>query len=180
MLLLAVLLIVLWAFGERAVLALRYDRLPLADGEWWRLLTGHLVHGGLQHLLLNLAGLAVIVLLFPNEYSPREWFLIGLTSALAIGAGLWWLSPEVSWYVGLSGVLHGVLAAGALAWWRSQTRLLAGLLTAVLVVKLGWEHWQGGLGWSGNLPTIVNAHLYGALGGGLAAALLVLWHRRAR
>ncbi len=178
MLLLAILLVVLWASEERSVPALRYERAGLAAGELWRVITGHLVHASLQHLLLNLAGLGLVVLLFPNEYSPREWFLVGVVSSLTIAAGLWWLDPEVGWYVGLSGVLHGVLAAGALAWWRSQTRLLAGLLTAVLVVKLLWEHWQGPLGWSGDLSVIVNAHLYGAVGGGLTAALLILRRQR--
>ena len=32
--------------------------------------------------------------------------------ALAISSGLWWLSPRVTWYVGASGVLHSVMAAG--------------------------------------------------------------------
>jgi len=35
-----------------------------------------------------------------------------LSGALGISSALWWLSPRVSWYVGASGVLHAVMAAG--------------------------------------------------------------------
>ena len=44
---------------------------------------------------------------------PVEWCAIVLSGALAISSGLWWLSPRVGWYVGASGVLHSVMAAGA-------------------------------------------------------------------
>jgi rhomboid family GlyGly-CTERM serine protease len=165
----------LWAVGDQVLDGLRYERGALANGQLWRVITGHLVHASASHLALNLAGLALMVALFPGEYSRREWCLVGFASAFAISAGLWWLQPQVHWYVGLSGVLHGVLAAGALGWWRTQPRLLAGALTAVLLLKLVWEQWHGALGWSGDLTVIVDAHLYGALGGGVAGGCLMLW-----
>ena len=76
------------------------------------------------------------------------------------------------WYVGLSGVLHGALAAGAVAWWRYESKLLALLLSAIFAGKLAWEQWHGALPLSGDLPVVVDAHLYGALGGALAGVLL--------
>jgi hypothetical protein len=36
-----------------------------------------------------------------------------------------------------------------------------------------WEQWRGALPLSGDLNVIVNAHCYGALGGVLAALLLM-------
>lgn len=173
-----------WLVGLGALLAvltladsglwldLRYERFGIVVGEIWRLATGHLVHADIRHLLLNLAGLVVVALLFPGEYSPREWAFVGLASAAAVTAGLWWLNPEVDWYVGLSGVLHGLLAAGTLAWWRSQPPGLALALTAILAGKLAWEQAQGALVWSGDLPVIVDAHLWGAAGGFAAALVL--------
>lgn len=170
--LLTVVVVVLWSLGDGPTFALRYDRPLLEAGEFWRVLTAHLVHVDLRHLSLNLAGLAVVALLFPAEYSAREWFLIGVGSALVIAGGLWWLNPELSWYVGLSGVLHGALAAGALGWWFSQPRWLAAGLTAILCIKLAWEQAYGALDWSGGLAVIVDAHLYGAAGGLLVALLM--------
>ncbi|MEQ1582299.1 MAG: rhombosortase [Steroidobacteraceae bacterium] len=168
----AVVLVLLWAGGGPILDGLRYERTAIAAGEFWRVLSGSLVHASGQHLLLNLAGLALVSLLFPGEYSRREWLLIGLASSIAIAAGLWWGNPEVEWYVGLSGVLHGILAAGAIAWWQSRLRSLAILLAAILVAKLAGEQWFGAIGWSGDLNVIVDAHLYGTVGGAAAGAIL--------
>jgi rhomboid family GlyGly-CTERM serine protease len=153
--------------------ALRYEREAILQGEWWRLLTGHLVHFDLHHLLLNLAGLALIAALFPSEYSMGSWLLIVLTSVLAIDVGFFYLRPSLVWYVGASGALHGALAAGAIKWWREQPRWLAGALTAILLGKLAWEQTHGGLPLSGSMPVVVDAHLFGTAGG--ACAALALW-----
>jgi rhomboid family GlyGly-CTERM serine protease len=168
----AALLVLLWLGGGPVVEALRFERTAIAAGELWRLVSGNLVHASGQHLILNLAGLGLMALLFPGEYSRGEWSLIGLTSAMSIAAGLWWGSPEVGWYVGLSGVLHGLIAAGAIAWWRSRLRRMAMMLTAVLVAKLVGERLFGAIGWSGGLNVIIDAHLYGALGGAMAGVIL--------
>lgn len=154
--------------------ALRYERAAIAAGEYWRLVTGHLVHGGWRHLLLNLAGLALMRLLFPRGYSGLEWCVIGLASLLAIDIGFWWLEPQLQWYVGLSGVLHGLLAAGAMAWWRIESKILAAALSSILIGKLCWEQLQGALPLSGGMPVIVDAHLYGAVGGLMAGVALHL------
>ncbi len=177
-LLLAVLLVLIGALGEGGIDTLQYARDGIAQGQLWRLATGHLTHADPVHLLLNLAGLVVVVLLFPGEFSVRGWLIVGIAALLAVDAGLWWFNPEVTWYVGLSGVLHGILAAGAVAWWKSQPPYLAALLTGLLLLKLGWEHWQGALGWSGGLPVIVDAHLYGAVGGAVAGLAMMAGRRR--
>lgn len=169
-------IIVLAAFGEAAREALRYQRDALLERhQYWRLFTAHLVHGSWQHTWLNLAGLGLIAALFRSTYSVAQWCWIALASGLCIDAGLLLLMPQLQWYVGLSGVLHGLLAAGAVAWWRLEDRRMAAALSAILVGKLFWEQWQGALPLSGDLNVIVNAHLYGAVGG-LAVGLAVLKH----
>jgi rhomboid family GlyGly-CTERM serine protease len=158
--------------GEPVRLALRYERSAILAGEFWRLATGHLVHSSVAHLLLNLAGLGLIASLFPRDYSLRQWLLILAASAASIDAGLVFYQPQLQWYVGLSGVLHGALAAGAVAWWRHETKLLALALSVIFGAKLAWEQVQGALPFSGDMAVIVDAHLYGAAGG-LVAALLI-------
>jgi rhomboid family GlyGly-CTERM serine protease len=171
--LLGLLIVVLVSLsGEAAREALRYERAAVLDGEYWRLITGHFVHGSGQHLLLNLAGLVAIGALFPRSYSVKGWLLIMLFSIAAIGAGFVFYQPQLAWYVGFSGVLHGALSAGAIAWWRSESKPLALALTALLVGKLAWEQWHGALPFSGDMPVVVDAHLYGAIGGVLAASIL--------
>src|SRR6202046_2877977 len=99
--------------GDSVSQLLRYDRSAIAAGGWWRLLTAHIVHLDVHHLILNELGLVLMWSLFEQDYDPVEWCVIVMSGALAISSGLWWLSPGVSWYVGASGVLHSVMAAGA-------------------------------------------------------------------
>ena len=166
-----VLLLVLQGGGATAQLALRYDRAGLAAGQWWRLLTGHLIHLGYEHALLDLAGLALLWALFARDFTLRGWLLIILSSVAGIDAGLWLLSLTTTWYVGSSGVLHAVLAAGTCAhlWRREPDRWVLALF---LVGKLVYEQSQGALPLTAGGSVIVDAHLYGAASGALAAVLL--------
>ena len=118
-----------------------------------------------------MVGVGLIAGLFSRDYSFRQWLWILLLSLAAIDVGFVFFEPQLDWYVGLSGVLHGALAAGAVAWWCHERRLLRRSLTAVLVGKLAWEQWHGALPLSGDMPVIVDAHLYGAIGGLIAALL---------
>jgi rhomboid family GlyGly-CTERM serine protease len=157
--------------GEAGRALLRYDRGGLAAGQWWRLLTTHVVHLDIRHALLNSLGLALMWALFARNYSPRQWVPIVLGAMAAIDAGLWLCDSTVLWYVGSSGALHGVMAAGALAQMRRGERsgwVLAGLLAG----KLAYEHWLGALPFSGSDTVVVSAHLYGVIGGAAVAAFL--------
>jgi rhomboid family GlyGly-CTERM serine protease len=113
--LLAALLLGLSMFEASVNVLLRFDREGVARGEIWRLASGHFVHLDWQHAALNVAALALIVALFGPLFTPVGWLLLTGCSIAVIDAGLWWLEPEIGWYVGLSGVLHGLLAAAALA-----------------------------------------------------------------
>jgi rhomboid family GlyGly-CTERM serine protease len=166
--------LVLLALGGDSVReALRYERIAVLSGELWRLATGHLVHGSTLHLILNGAGLLLIAALFPRDYSPAAWLLIAVMSIAAIDLGFVFYEPQLEWYVGLSGVLHGALAAGAVAWLRRESRPVALALAVILLGKLVWEQTHGALPLSGDLPVVVDAHLYGAIGG--LGAGLMLW-----
>src|SRR5215469_8078324 len=127
--------------GEAGREALRYDRAGLASGQLWRLVTGHLVHLSLEHAALNVLGLVLMWALFARDYTPRQWLAILLGTVLAIDAGLWMRDSTVAWYVGSSGALHGVMAAGTLAHLR-RGDLDGWLLAGFLVLKLGYEQWS--------------------------------------
>src|SRR5688572_31528312 len=62
----ALLLLPEWG-GEAARVALRYERIALAAGEWWRLLSAHVVHLDLEHAVLNALGLVLMWALFARE-----------------------------------------------------------------------------------------------------------------
>jgi rhomboid family GlyGly-CTERM serine protease len=157
----------LLALGDSVTGLLRYERGAIAAGGWWRLLTAHVVHLDLHHLVLNELGLVLMWALFAEDYDAVDWLTVVLAGALAISSGLWWLSPRVGWYVGASGVLHSVMAAGAA---NHLVRRLwdRWLLIVALAGKLLWEHFAG----HDQPGIVVDAHLYGALGGFLVGAAL--------
>lgn len=151
----------------------RYDRDAILGGELWRLISGNFLHLGWPHLALNLAGLALIWAFFGARFNARQWGVIVFGSALATGVGLLAFNPDVGWYVGLSGALHGFFIAGCMAEIRLKLREGAWLL-ALIAIKLAWEQWQGPMPGTSSMAggeVIVDAHLYGAIAG-IAALLL--------
>jgi rhomboid family GlyGly-CTERM serine protease len=167
LLLILLVLCAVLALGDNVSELLRYDRSAIAAGGWWRLLTAHIVHLDAHHLILNALGLVLMWSLFAADYDVIEWSIIVLAGALAISSGLWWLSPRVAWYVGASGVLHSVVAAGtakhlaARVWDRW-------ILLVVLSAKLAYEQ----LGGREPPLVVVDAHLYGAICGFAVGAAL--------
>lgn len=159
----------------------RYERGAIASGEYWRLVSGQLVHLGLGHLWPNLAALAIIGILFDEVFRAGDWWRATGASVAAIDLGLYVLEPDVLWYVGLSGVLHGFVAAGSLAF-LARRQAIGALLAAGLVAKLTFEQLVGPVPLTAESvggPVVVAAHLYGALGGFLAEAAALVVRRRA-
>jgi rhomboid family GlyGly-CTERM serine protease len=167
LLLILLALYALLGLGDNVTDLLRYDRGAIAAGGWWRLLTAHVVHLDLHHLLLNSLGLVLVWSLFAADYDAVEWCIIVLSGALAISSGLWWLSPRVAWYVGASGVLHTMVAAGT-AKHLARKDWDRWLLLVPLIAKLAYEQ----LGGPEPPLVVVDAHLYGALCGFAVGATL--------
>ena len=169
-------------FGEDGRVLLRYDRAAIADGELWRLLSGHFAHLGWGHYLLNAAGVALVWVLVGHRFTHFQWFLALAALIAGIDLGFWYLDPELGWYVGLSGVLHGVLVAGLIVGWRESPAETAVLLILV-AGKLGYEQLLGPLPGSesaAGATVVVNAHFYGAVAGVLVACLQLIRVRAAR
>jgi rhomboid family GlyGly-CTERM serine protease len=159
---------------------LRYDREQMAAGQAWRLLTACIVHLGWAHLALNGVGLLLMSWIFAADWPPYRWLLAlgisGLVSTLGVHLG----NPEVFWLVGLSGALHGLFAFGAIGWLRMRERVGWALL-AGLAAKILYEQVIGSLAVSEAIvggAVIEDAHLWGVLGGLLAAGIdRVCWRR---
>jgi len=147
--------------------ALEYRRAAVLRGQLWRLLTGNLVHLGWMHLARDIVGLFLIWALVarPLDGRCRIWLLC--VCGLAVGLGLLAFSPEIEWYVGISGVLFGLFCAGALTqlWARP---VYAGALLFGMTAVIGWTLYAGALpGETQDLggKVVPQAHLYGAVGG---------------
>jgi len=163
--------------GDAARAALRYERVAIAAGEWWRLITAHFVHIDLEHALLNILGFVLMWAIFARDFSPRQWLIVTTVVLLTIDAGLWFRDQGVDWYVGASGALHGFMAAGTYAHVR-RGDLDGWILVVFMVLKLGYEQLHGVLPFTeSGMPVVLNAHLYGAIGGLIAAACLTPRHK---
>ena len=166
--------------GERLRGLLRFDRPAIESGELYRLLTGHFAHLGWSHVLLNSVGIVLCWLLVGHAYTLLQWSFVILTCLVVMDLGFWFLVPGLEWYVGLSGLLHGLLAAGAVEGVRQRSTEQV-LLLAILLAKVAYETIAGPLPGSESAsggPVVTEAHLYGTVGGLLAAGLLFIGNRK--
>jgi len=165
--------VLIMMMGELGKEALRYDRVWIGQGEAWRFISGHFAHLGWSHLALNSAGLLLVWFLIGGAYTLRSWVLIVGVTLATMDICFWFLNPELYWYVGMSGLLHGLLAAGIVAR-LSNIDAETAILLLLLIAKITWEQFSGPVPGSESTSggaVVVDAHLYGALGGILGALL---------
>ncbi|MFT7485622.1 MAG: rhomboid family GlyGly-CTERM serine protease [Candidatus Paceibacteria bacterium] len=130
----AILVFGAWVASEHRP-ELQLERSAVGHGEWWRLWTGHLVHGSVEHFRYDVAVAALMGLAF-----GRLWWL--LMAAPALSLALLFGLPGLEYYFGLSGLLHAwmVLEAGKLAReQRGWPAALAGTLALGTLLKAGLE-----------------------------------------
>ena len=175
--------ILIMLIGDAGKELLRYDRVWVGQGEFCRLISGHFAHLTWPHLALNSAGLMLVWYLVGPNLKVHSWLFVILITIATMDAAFWLMNPHLYWYLGMSGLLHGILLAGIV------TRLPAldlesSILLLLLVAKISYEQFGGSVPGSEAVsrgPVIVDAHLYGALGGVLGALLekFRAWSRRA-
>jgi rhomboid family GlyGly-CTERM serine protease len=160
---------------------LQYSRADIAAGQWWRFVTGNIVHLSWRHFLMNIVGLIAIIILFPNRLKLLTLILILISCSLSVTIGMWVFSPDVQWYVGASGALHGLLVALILIEFISDEpwsmHWLNIMLLVAIMLKLTWELFMGPIPGSESTaggPVIVQAHLYGFMGGLLCAGYIII------
>ena len=151
--------------GDAARTVLRYDSVAIGAGQWWRLLSANFVHLGWWHLFLNELGLLVLVLLCPERLSWLVWTRRLLLLSVGMCTCLFFFVPDIRWYVGMSGVIHGLFVLG-LGRQVMQKDLIAAGCLAYLIGKIAWEMVSGvpvsdeaAIGGT----VLVESHLYGAL-----------------
>jgi rhomboid family GlyGly-CTERM serine protease len=145
----------------------RFNRALVEQGRAWLLLSGHVAHLNWSHWLLNMAGLSIVAFFFSSHAVFKQWLMVIVVSASVISAGIWWGIPDIQYYVGLSGVLHGLFLYGAIREIRYYPTSGYVLLT-VLLAKLMWEFFNGALPGSEDMAggrVLTEAHLLGAIGG---------------
>jgi len=119
-----------------------FDRVAIAQGQWWRLLTAHWVHSDVAHAGWDIGALLLFGVVFEQRLRWRLPAALLLASA-AVSGWLWWGLPELTYYCGLSGILNALLALGLASLWRELRHPLilatglAAALKIVLEIQLG-------------------------------------------
>ena len=144
-----------------------YKRDFIAQGELWRLFSCHLFHTNLNHLLLNLGGLILLWSLHGQYYNVKNYTLLLLVSGGIVSSAIYFYSPQLSQYVGLSGVLHGVFIWGALK--DISNKVMSGYLLAIgVILKVIHEQIYGADESVAKLidaTVAIDAHLWGVISG---------------
>jgi rhomboid family GlyGly-CTERM serine protease len=168
----AALALLLYLLAGPAAPALVYDRAAVEAGQWWRLLSGHLVHSDPSHLGWDLAGLLVLGWLFEGQLTARRFLVVLLFGVAAVDVWLWW-GPAPLRYCGMSGFLNTLLAGGLVNQWRANRGWLVLVVGFGATMKIVWETLHGqALLTATAWPAVPLAHAAGFAGGLLVALLL--------
>ncbi len=164
-------------FDQDSILA--YQRPSIMAGQFWRLLTAHFIHLDLIHALLNLAVLPFILYLATqNNMAIQPLFAAIISCPFGISLGLWHFSPDITWYVGFSGVIHGLLLVTLLPG-LPQHFLLSTVILVFLALKIYLEqhfHLTHATHYLDH-PVIYDAHLYGAITGLIIYGVFSLYQK---
>ncbi len=155
----------LYLYQTAALPLFEFNRELIANGQYWRILTGNFLHTNGWHLLLNIAGLLLLSQLFGQYYNHIRIIAFSVLNCSAVGLMLYFFSPDIYYYVGLSGFLHGLFVVGCLEEITRGIRFSYLLLLAV-IAKILHEQLVGSPAQMSELieaSVAVDAHLYGAL-----------------
>ena len=140
----------------------------VAAGQYWRMLSATLLHGGLEHLVGNAVALFILGMICEHAFGRSQFLVLYVLSGLAGSVVSLLTSAGPS--VGASGALFGLQGAAIVLFRTHRDRLLI-RDRRIGFVLLVWAIFTiaGGI----MTPFIDNgAHLGGALGGALIARRL--------
>jgi membrane associated rhomboid family serine protease len=83
----------------------------LQDGQWWRIVTGAFLHGGLIHIGVNMVSLWFLGRFI--EYALGSWrmLVVYMVSLVASGLGVVYFSNPMTPTIGASGAIFGLFGA---------------------------------------------------------------------
>ncbi len=131
-------------FSAQATELLIYDRDAIAQGQWWRLITGALTHFSMVHLASNL--LTLLAIAWPaNFLRPHEVLALSTLTSLAAGIYLYCAEPSIIYFAGLSGICSALYCYAVLRMEQAGrvSSMIGRTILAVLVVKTILEFYSG-------------------------------------
>lgn len=162
-----ILAFVAYLFTPQSTHLLAFYHSAISEFEFWRFLTASFCHTNLNHLLMNMVGLVVTVLLFLETYQKHLLSPIIIFNSVFIGVAIFFFDPNIHSYVGLSAVLHGLFSFAVIDDIRRKDKW-GWILGLGIIGKLAHEQIYGAsqttIEQIGG-PVLINGHLYGAIAG---------------
>jgi rhomboid family GlyGly-CTERM serine protease len=161
--------------------ALVFNKEAVIQGEYWRLLTAHLVHSDWEHLLWNLSALLIVSTLI-EQYQRGSLIIALLGGIIVTDVYLWHNTLGVVNYAGLSAVLNTVLVVALYQLWQHSKQLLQRVILVATFVgsllKIIWEmQTSSSLLTSIEWQSLPEAHLAGFIMGSLLVLIQYLLHQ---
>lgn len=132
-------------------------------GEYWRILTVALTHGGIMHLFFNMYALLVLGNVLEGALGRRRFLIIFFVSQISASLFSLYFNPENMPSVGASGAIFGLF--GAMAILQRKYGFDAKSIYIVIGINFAIGFILPGIDW--------RAHLGGLIAGTLAAIDLV-------
>ena len=147
---------------------LMYDRELIEAGQVWRLFTAHFVHLSTTHMLGNALGLILLGYIAAKYLNNLLGMALLVWCVVVVGLGLYWYADYLQRYVGLSGVLHGLLLVAPFVS-RYYSGRIASAFLIIILLKVIWEQspYYDDMALVGTIGGRVeaNAHLMGVIAG---------------
>jgi len=136
----------------------------VADGEWWRLITGGFLHSGLIHLGFNMYLLWMLGNMMEPELGQVRFGLLYLVALLAGSAGALLVEPNAV-TVGASGAVFGLMAAAFLELRSRGFDPMASGIGPLILLNLAITFIPG-------FNISIGGHIGGLIGGAVATLVL--------
>jgi len=138
--------------------------LGVAEGDYWRLITGGFLHGGLLHIAFNMYLLYVLGQMLESTMGSVRFTLLYFASLLAGSAGALLVTPNAL-TVGASGAVFGLMGATFLEMRARGADPMAGgvfgSIGGLILINLAFSFVLSGIS--------IGGHIGGLIGGGLVA-----------
>jgi len=145
-------------------------------GEWWRLITAHVVHLNPFHAILYAVVLILLAALFGRVFTPARHGVHAIIGILCIDAGLIWLG-NLEWYVGLSGLLHALAAVSVVRLIVDRHDRVAWCVARFGLGKIVYENTVGAMLFSSRETSVVTDVRVFDVVIGMALGLISTRHR---
>jgi membrane associated rhomboid family serine protease len=138
----------------------------VAIGEWWRIFTAALLHGGMMHILFNMYALYLFGPRLEQQVGGPAFAGLYVATAGTGGMASYIFGETAQISIGASGAIFGLLGAWMFVAWKMRHspggRSMFNQLGVLLAINLALPLFVGGIDW--------RAHL-----GGLVGGVLIAW-----